>query len=196
LKYWVLGTLAKKILMPKKQNIISNKQVSVNDLLELIGISTIETLAKTLGSDKWVPKLKTTTVFKLILYSILETNQLSLRTMEENYCSPIFKPIEESLVDERTAHSSICDRLINIDVRCFTQLYDKVYGLLSEQYAEKQLRDYNIKRYDSTMVAVFSHLLTGMKVGNSSKNKRQVKFSTTLENDIQIQMSFFKDQAY
>ena len=52
---------------------------------------------------------------------------------------------------------------------------------MSEHYDAKELDGYNIKRYDSTMIAVFSHLLEGMKVGNTSKKKNQVKLITELQ---------------
>ena len=46
------------------------------------------------------------------------------------------------------------------------------------------------------MIAVFSHLLQGMRVGNTKKNKNQVKLTTEFTNDFLIRLRFFKDQDH
>ncbi|MBK9012872.1 MAG: hypothetical protein IPM82_01620 [Saprospiraceae bacterium] len=75
-------------------------------------------------------------------------------------------------------------------------LYDKARRVLAEHFDDKQLARYNVKRYDSTMKAVFSHLLEGMKVGNTSKKKKQVKITTERQNGFQVVFSCHKDQAH
>ena len=181
----------------KRAKIIKVQSVTAEQLLSQLGDSLLEDLSKQLGSDKWVIKLDTATVFKLILYSILDSERLSLRTMAEQYSSVPFQLLEQSVIGQKTAHSSIRDRLINIDVRFFERLYEKTRALLSAQYSEKELLGaYNLKRYDSTMVSVFSHMLEGMKVGNTSKKKNQVKLTTELLGDFEVRMRFFKDQDH
>lgn len=179
--------------MPKRK-LIAPKVVRVDELLELIGISMLDDLALELECDKWVSKLSSIVVFKLILYSLLDSERLSLRVMEANYNSPLFKSLEASAIGE-TAHSSLKDRLVRIDIRFFERIYDQCVRMLSSQYDESTLKGYNIKRYDSTMIKVFSHLMEGMKVGNTSKNKHQVKLTTELQNGFQVKMSFSKDQS-
>jgi hypothetical protein len=75
-------------------------------------------------------------------------------------------------------------------------LYQEVYNQLSQYYSTRQLGKYHLKRYDSTMVATSAHLIDGMRVGNSSYGKRQVKFSTELKGEGLIRVEFFSDQAY
>lgn len=180
--------------MPKRK-IVQTKQVLVDDLLELIGESCIEDIVLELEADKWVTKLKTAIVFKLVLYSLLDAGRISLRVMEENYSSPVFQALERTAVGQ-TAHNSIRDRLVTIDLRFFEQLFGRVKKVLLEHFDDKQLSRYNIKRYDSTMIAVFSHLLQGMKVGNTSKKKNQVKITTELQNEFQVSFRFSKDQGH
>lgn len=182
--------------MKKRKKIVQTRTVSVSDLLGLLESSLLTDLAKELNSNKWVIKLKTETVFKLLLYSILESERISLRNMEDNYSTVIFKALiqdEDGLGS--TAHSSIRDRLVNIDVRFFERLHQKVYQLLEQHYNEEELHGYHLKRYDSTMVAVFSRLLEGMKVGNTRKQKNQVKFTTELTDRFGVKMRFSKDQG-
>ena len=46
------------------------------------------------------------------------------------------------------------------------------------------------------MIATFSHLLEGMRVGNTKKGKTQVKLTTELCDDFLIQMHFHTDQGH
>lgn len=180
-----------------KTKIIAPKSILASELLELLGHSLLEDVARELESDKWVIKLKTATVFKLVLYSLLDSERISLRTMADQYTSVPFQTLEQSVIGQTTAHSSIRDRLINIDVRFFKRIYERSLALLSAHYGSKQLSGgYNIKRYDSTMIAVFSHMLNGMAVGNTTRKKNQVKLTTELSEDFEVRMRFFKDQDY
>jgi len=183
---------------PKKKKIIKPEEgISAHTLLNLLGESLLEDLARRLQSDKWVIKLETVTVFKLLLYSLLDSERMSLRTMETQYHSVPFRLLEKSVCGQTTRHSSIRDRLVKIDVRFFEELFNHTVKLTTKEYGSQALNGvYNIKRYDSTMVAVFSHLLEGMKVGNTSKKKNQVKLTTELVNDFEVRMRFFKDQDH
>jgi hypothetical protein len=178
------------------KHLIHRQQVPVSELLDLIGQDYLSSLAQELESDKWVIKLKTKTIFNLLIYSLLESNRVSLRGMEANYSSAIFQAIEHLAVGDTTAHSSIRDRLTQIDSSYFERVYNRVYQMVSSHYDQSALSKYNIKRYDSTMIHIFGHLMSGMKVGNSSNNKYQVKLTTELENDFCIRMKFFSDQNH
>ena len=182
--------------MQRTEKILVEKQLRVGDLLSLLGDDLINTLARELESDKWVIKLSTSSIFKLVLYSLLDNERLSLRVMEENYSDPAYKALAPETLDMTTAHSSIRDRLVTINVAFFETLHIKVSDLLRQHYLDSQLGHYNIKRYDSTMISVFSHVLEGMKVGNTSKKKNQVKMTTELTNDFEVRMRFFKDQDH
>lgn len=181
----------------KKAKIITPEWVTADKLLSLLGDSVLHDLSRQFKADKWVIKLEAVTVFKLILYSILDSERLSLRTMAEQFSSVPFQLLETSVVGQTTAHSSIRDRLVNIEVGFFEGVYERTRSLLSANYGQKELSGvYNIKRYDSTMIGVFSHLLEGMKVGNTSKKKNQVKLTTELLGDFEVRMRFFKDQDH
>lgn len=176
--------------------IVGNKSVPARELLDLIGHQYLQDISDELGADKWVIKLQTKTVFSLLIYSLLESNQVSLRSMEESYSSALFKAIENLAADAKTAHTSIRDRLTQVNVKYFEQVYEHVYEMISKHYDQPALSKFNLKRYDSTMIQVFGHLTSGMKVGNSSKNKYQIKLTTELENSFCVRMKFFDDQPH
>jgi IS4 transposase len=170
--------------------------VSVSELLNLIDQQYLSELAAELEADKWVLKIKAKTVFNLLLYSLLESDKVSLRGMQDNYSAALFRAIEGLTLQATTAHSSIRDRLTQIDVTYFERIYEQVYQQLGQHYDQPALSRYNIKRYDSTMIHVFGHVMQGMKVGNSSKNKFQVKLTTELTNSFGVRMRFFSDQGH
>jgi hypothetical protein len=172
------------------------EKVSVSDLLELIPGELIEQLAADLHADKWVKKLKAGALFKLVLFSLLNSERLSLRVMEENFEDPFFRALAPALAADEVTWTGIRERLMKLNSAFCRRLYEAVYERAQQLYGEKTLAGYHIKRYDSTMVATFSHLLEGMKVGNTAKGKTQVKLTTELTDDFLIQMHFHKDQAH
>jgi hypothetical protein len=175
---------------------VTRAKVRVSELLDLLPASYLEDLARDLVADKWVKKLKTASLFKLIFFSILQSERLSLRVMEENVSDPLFKALAPALNADEATWGGIRDRLIHVKSLFFQKLYEKVYEMAAQLYSAPELAGYHIKRFDSTMVASFAHLLDGMQVGNTSKNKRQVKFTTEFKDDFLIQMTFHKDQGH
>lgn len=180
----------------KKKTLSSRESISVQELLKLIPEELIDDLAKQFQADKWVKKLKANYFFKLILFSILNSERLSLRIMQENFEDPLFQALAPALATDKVAWTGIRDRLMNVKSVFFQKLYESVYNRARELYGGKRLEGYHIRKYDSTMIATFSHLLEGMKVGNTSKGKTQVKLTTELSDDFLIRMQFYKDQAH
>lgn len=170
--------------------------VSVDQLLSLIDDTYLEELSQSLGVDKWVKKLKAISLFKLAIFSLFSSERLSLRMMEENFKRASFKHLVSRLEIGTISWTGIRDRLIHVNPEYFKRIYEQVYQQAEELYGESDLEGHHIKRYDSTMIATFSHLLEGMRVGNTSKGKSQVKLTTEFSKGFLIQMSFFQDQAH
>ena len=179
----------------KKEKVIQPNSITALELVDLVPSSKLKALSLELQVDKHVSKLTGSVMFKLIFCSILDNERLSLRVMESTLDSQIFKLLG---VDSpgSIAHSAIQQRLIKIEAKFFKSIHTYLYKKLRKKYSVKQLEGYHIKRYDSTMVATFSHLLKGMKVGNTSKNKTQAKFTTELEDDFLIRVRFHTDQPH
>lgn len=170
-------------------------KLSVNELVDLLPPSYLHQLAEELAVDKWVRKLKAGTIFKLVLYSILNSERLSLRVMEDNFKDPMFQAMSPLFSSEQVTWTGIRERLMKLKIDFCRKLYETVYEKADQMYGGKSLEGYHLKRYDSTMITTFSHLLEGIKVGNSSKGKTQIKLTTELKDDFLIQMHFHKDQA-
>lgn len=175
---------------------MSKAKVSVKELLELIPSDLLIDLAESLAVDKWVKKLKATYLFKLVLFSLLSSERLSLRIMEDNFQDPVFQALAPTLQADNIGWTGIRDRLMKVKSSFFQKLYEAVYEKAAQLYERKSLCGYHIKRYDSTMIATFCHLLEGMRVGNTKEGKTQVKLTTEFKDDFFIQMTFYKDQAH
>jgi len=174
----------------------TDEGISVKKLIELVPQKLIDELAEQLVVDKWVRKLKGDCFFKLILYSILSSERLSLRIMEDNFEDPLFRVLAPALQVDEVTFAGIRARLMNVKSVFFKKIYEAVYKRAKQLYGGKVLEGYHIKRYDSTMIATFSHLLEGMKVGNTKKGKTQVKLTAEFDDDFLIRMEFYKDQAH
>lgn len=181
--------------MSQPSQIKSNK-TSVQELLGLIPSHLHTQLVKELKVDQGIEKLKGKWLFDLILYSLFSPIRISLRRMQEHATSSNFS-FYSHVALEHVAHTSIRSRLLKINPVYFRELYQHLYDKLLIHYEPRVLlKKFRLKRYDSTMIAVFAHLIEGMRVGNSSKNKRQVKFTTELSGSGLIHMQFFSDQAH
>jgi hypothetical protein len=169
--------------------------MTASQLLEMIPESFYQELTDELAVDKWVPKMKATYLFKLLVFGILQTKDLSLRVIEELSRTPVLLGLSPDLFEPVT-YGAIRARLINVKLEFFERLYLQLYQQLDARFKLPTKSKYRLKRYDSTMIATFAHLLDAMKVGNCSKNKRQVKFTTELTDKFLVKVSFFKDQAH
>lgn len=173
-----------------------NPGVTVEELLDLIPSDLIEELSESLQVDKWVKKLKAGTLFKLILFSILSSERLSLRMMEDSFSDPLFQALAPDLEQDQIGWTGIRDRLIHVKSSFFQKIYEAVFQQASQLYGQERLAGYHIRRYDSTMIATFSHLLEGMKVGNTKLGKTQIKLTTEFTDGFLIKMTLFKNQTY
>lgn len=169
--------------------------VTVQDLLSLVPSELYDQLASEFNADKWVHKLRAEVMFKLILYSILYSERLSLRVMEWCYASPNFQVLADAV--GKTAHNSIRDRLRTISVDYFAGIYDHFYQQVEVLYGAQMAEGkYHLRRFDSTVVSSFAHLLDGMRVGNTSRNKVQGKFTVEYKDDLLLRAHFHHTQAY
>lgn len=172
------------------------RKTSVSDLLSLLPESLLDNLSQSTNVDKWVRKLPGKSFIKLLLYSVLNNDRLSLREISSDMSTPVFQSLSPEIADHLAGWTGIRERLIHIRLPFIEQVYEHFLKEATQLYDGEKLLGYNIKRYDSTMIHVFGHLLEGMKVGNTSKNKYQVKLTTEHTNGFGLRVSFYQDQAH
>lgn len=163
--------------------------MTANELLKLIPESKLDFLSAKTNVDHQVKKLNGSTMFRLILFSMLESNKASLRVMEHFYHSATFKVLT-NLENSTTKFNSIRDRITTINADYFEAIFHYAFNQFSDLLAERGA----IMRFDSTMVAISSQLVDwGMKVGNKT-NKKQIKFTIGMKGSLPCHVNIYTDQ--
>jgi hypothetical protein len=160
-------------------------------LLAYISDADLEFLSAETKVNHQVKKLTGATIFKLILYSLLENNRPSLRVMEAFFNSAKFKVIA-NLKEESIKYNSISDRISTIK----PQYFEALFNLLFKKFNKLLNEDSAIQKYDTTMVAISSKLVNwGMRVG-SKTNKVQVKYTLGVHGSLPCYFKIFSSQEH
>lgn len=136
-------------------------------------------------------------VFYLILYSLVECQRNSLRTMEDIFNSQAFKFLFNLSKDKTVKYNSISERLSVINIDFFKQSYELIYKIFSEYYSEREIENYNLIRVDSTMVAEAANKLkNGMNIGRKKDGKKQIKYTIAYDGNFPCMSEIFTDKTY
>lgn len=165
--------------------------MTVGELLKLIPQRTFQDLAVETRVDTQVKKLSGEVMFKLILFSMLSAEKLSLRVMETFLQSAKFKSFARyDILDGK--YNSIRDRICTINAAYFERLFQTIFSIYNKELREESA----LSKTDSTYVALASKLFRdGMRNGSDEK-KRFVKYSVNLKGSIPSSVKIFTDQAH
>ena len=166
--------------------------MKVGELLKLIPPETFTDLAIETNVDFQVKKLSGEVMFKLILFSMLGSDKLSLRVMETYLQSAKFKSFAQfDILDGK--YNSIRDRICTINASYFEKLFEKIFCIYNKELKEEKA----ISKTDSTYVGLATKLFSdGMKNSNKATDKRFVKYSVNLKGSIPSSVKIFTDQSY
>src|SRR5438552_4178827 len=138
--------------------------MNASALLNLIPEKELEFLSAETKTDHQVKKLTGPTMFRLILFSMLNSNKTSLRIMESFYHSATFRALAGK-ENSTTKYNSIRDRITTINAKYF----EKIFYVLFDKFSDKLKEKNTLIRFDSTMIAVSSKVVDwGMKVGHKT----------------------------
>jgi hypothetical protein len=155
----------------------------------------LQKLEKETHVNHQVKKMSGVLTLKLLLFSLLNSERVSLRVMEEIFNSDQFKVFSQK-GNQKTKHSTIGDRVANINSdffeKIFLELCEKFQPLAKNKKVSKKLNDICI--HDSTMVSVSAKLLR-MGIASGSDCKRQIKFTVGLQNSLPKNVVLFKEQS-
>lgn len=166
--------------------------MKVGELLKLIPPKTFADLAIETNVDFQVKKLSGEVMFKLILFSMLGSDKLSLRVMETYLQSAKFKSFAQfDILDGK--YNSIRDRICTINASYFEKLFGKIFCIYNKELKEEKA----LSKTDSTYVGLATKLFSeGMKNSNKVTDKRFVKYSVNLKGSIPSSVKIFTDQSY
>jgi hypothetical protein len=164
--------------------------MNVSELLKLIPSNVFRDLAIETKVDTQVKKLSGEVMFKLILFSMLSSDKLSLRVMETFLQSAKFKSFAQfDIIDSR--YNSIRDRICTINASYFEKLFETIFSIYNKELKEEKA----LSKTDSTYVALAAKLFSrGMENGDS--DKRFVKYSVNLKGSIPSSVKIFTNQSH
>lgn len=164
--------------------------MTAKQVLNLIPSNIFRDLAMETKVDHQVKLLSGELIFKLILFSMLNSDKLSLRVMEKYLESAQFRSFTGYDITIGK-YNSIRDRICSINAAYFEQLFNKIFEIYSNHLNEASA----VTKVDSTYIAVAAKLFDqGMVNGN--KDKKFVKYSIGLKGSLPNSVKVFLDQAY
>lgn len=177
------------------------KKFTNKSVKDLIGIFPESVLAK-IGSDTKVDdnvsRLYGDRMFKLLLFTMMRSDRISTRVLEEFYKSPFFAILAQK-GNHTTRHSSLASRLNTMNPVYFARLFELSVQQFRPQLSGKQLFK-RIKRFDSTMIALSAALVDwGMRVGcppKEGKGKVQLKLTMSVHGHLPTSLKCFFEQEH
>lgn len=164
--------------------------MKIEDLLALIPDEDLAFLSAETKVDHQVKKLTGITIFKLILFSMLNTNKVSLRVMEEFLNTATFKSI--SGMDKGAKFNSIGDRISNINVDFFEKIYSSLFDKVNTLLAEKSA----VVKVDTTYVSISAKLVDwSLRKGGQNKDLRHLKIGLGLKGSLPCHIKIFTNQT-
>lgn len=156
-------------------------KVRAPEILRMIPDEELARLASDTKVDYCSKVLKGERMFYMLVYAMLCADRVSQRRLETVFASAPFKTLFNFSVDMKVSHSSISSRLSKIDLVFFEKAYELIYNEFSVLYTENEVRQMNLVRVDSSMVAeTCNKLKEGFTVGkktSSGESRRQVKYT-------------------
>lgn len=172
-------------------------KISITQLLSLIPDEDIRKLAKRTNVDYYTKILDGKSLLCLILYSLIECQRNSLRTMEDIFNSAAFKFLFNLDSSRRVKYNSISERLSIINIDFFRKSYELIHSQFSQYFCEEEIEKLNLIRVDSTMVAEAANKLQkGMNIGKKKDGKKQIKFTVAYDGKYPCMSELFTDKDY
>ena len=164
--------------------------MTAGELIRLIPQKTFQELAVETKVDAQVKKLSGEVMFKLILFSMLNSDKLSLRVMETFLQSGQFKSFTGYDILEGK-YNSIRDRICTINAVYFEKLFETIFSIYNKELKEEEA----LSKTDSTYVGLAAKLfMQGMQTGDN--DRRFVKYTVNLKGSIPSSVKVFTDQHH
>ena len=175
-------------------------KVRAPEILRMIPDEELARLASDTKVDYCSKVLKGERMFYMLVYAMLCADRVSQRKLETVFSSAPFKTLFNFSVDMKVSHSSISSRFSKIDLVFFEKAYELIYNEFSALYTENEVRQMNLVRVDSSMVAeTCNKLKEGFTVGkktSSGESRRQVKYTMAFDGFAVRQADAFFKPSY
>jgi len=173
------------------------KKISIVNILSLLPDKELSKIAKQTKVNYYTKVLDGKSLLCLILYSLIECQHNSLRTMEDIFNSKAFKFLFNLGSNKTVKYNSISERLSVINIDFFKQAYELIYERFSQYYNQQEIEEHKLIRVDSTMIAEASNkLIQGMNIGRKKNGKKQIKHTMSFDGNTPIMAELFTDKKY
>jgi hypothetical protein len=175
---------------------ILKEEVTAKQLLELIPDEEFTSIIKNTEVDYQVKKLYGRNLFYLLLYGLMESSRVSLRSLEDVYKSKKFKFLFNINNKQSIKFNTISARLSNVNLEFFEKTYQIIYSRFSLLIPNENALNYKVTRVDSTMVCeVANKIEEGMLLSNQHKKKKHIKYTISLTELLPSSVEVFTQQA-
>src|SRR5215210_2866941 len=167
--------------------------MTANELIGLIPKHVFSELRAETKVDHQVKKLTGEVMFKLILFSMLSTNKISLRVMEALLQSSQFKAFcNHQQYIPQSRYNSIRDRICTIEPEYFEKLFKDIFAIYNKELKQEKA----LAIADSTYVSLSAKLLTVGMHNGPGEDKRQVKYSVVMKGSLPASVKVFTEDSY
>ncbi len=170
-----------------------NKNIGIKELLSLIPEEKLSAISKSTNVDHYAKVLHGKKLFYLLLYSIIENDRLSQRSLEDTFNDSFFKNLFSLDEDESVRRSSISERLSKVNVNFFKEAYELIYKEFSSYYTPKQISDLNLIPVDTTVIRAFS---TALKDGFTRKEWKFIKYGVAFDGALPCEALLLDKQTH
>ena len=171
-------------------------KVQISHLLSILPIEQLNKIAVETKVNYYSKILDGQSLFYLLLFSLIECQRNSLRTMEDIFGSQTFKFLFNLDKEKTVKFNSISERLSVVNVIFFEKVYDSVFATFSNLYNWEEIEKQNLIRVDSTMVAEAANKLKqGLSVGVKD-GKKQLKYTFAYNGTFPVMTEIFTTQEY
>jgi len=173
------------------------QKISIIQLLSLIPDEDIRKIAKRTKVDYYAKILDGKSLLCLILYSLIESQRNSLRTMEDIFNSSAFKFLFNLDSTKKVKYNSISERLSVINIDFFKKTYELIHSQFSKYYTEEEIENLHLVRVDSTLVSEAANKLKrGMNIGKKKDGKKQIKFTMAYDGKYPCMSELFTEKNF
>lgn len=167
--------------------------MNVKQILEIIPDEFIEEIEKETNINHQVKKMSWKVMFKLLLMWLLDWENITQRALASIYNNPEFSEYSDKW-QQKTRHTTISDRLINMNYKFFERLFEEI----SKKFKEIlniwiSKTKVVLKRFDSTLVWLSEKLLK-FWIKAWSPNEKHIKYTIWLEWYLPSKVNVYESQ--
>ncbi len=171
----------------------ADTKIGAKQLLSIIPDDALSAISQSTNVDHYTKVLHGKKLFYLLLYSIVENDRLSQRSLEDTFNDRFFKVLFTLDADESIRHSSISERLSKVNISFFREAYELLYSEFSKYYTAEQICEMNLIPVDTTVINAFSSKL---QRGYTRHGCKFVKYGVAFDGAFPCEAILFDEQTH